>query len=39
MNRAFRLLIRILVVIGLLLLLAVVLIGVISAAINWEGVW
>lgn len=37
MNRVFRLLMRILVIIGLLLLAAVVLIGIISAAMNWQG--
>jgi hypothetical protein len=38
MNRVFRLLTRILVIIGLLLLLVVLLIGIISAAFNWQGV-
>ena len=37
MNRVFRLLIRILVIIGLLLLVVVVLIGIISTAMNWQG--
>ncbi len=38
MKRIFRILTRLLVVIGLLLLLAVVLIGAISTATNWQGV-
>jgi hypothetical protein len=38
MKKVFRLLTRILVIIGLLLVLAVLLIGIISTAINWQGV-
>ena len=38
MERAFRITKRIILIIGLLLLLAVLLIGIISALINWHGV-
>ena len=38
MNRVFRILTRVLVIIGLLLLLAVLVIGVLSTVINWRGV-
>ena len=38
MNRVFRILVRILFILGLVLFLAVVIIGIVSAAINWQGV-